>query len=311
MAKAVERAHEIGASAIQVFTDNPTAWRRRAEPSEELPAFRERLVDRAIAPVAVHASYLINLAGADRDLHDRSVGLLGAEMRDAPDFSARFVNVHVGSHRDTGVASGTERLADGIARILATVDDRPDAAMLVLENSAGGGWGIGIDVGELAAIAEALAVRGVADRRVGFCLDAAHAWAAGIDLGEPDGVDAFLESFEARIGLGRLVMVHLNDSKSERGSRLDRHEHLGAGRIGVPGLHRLVTHPQLAHAAYYLETPGMDEGYDAINVARALDIAACRPLADLPPEALTVGGSRSRSGPREQREPEPTAGGAV
>ena len=110
----------------------------------------------------------------------------------------------------------------------------------------------------------------------------------------PDAIDAFLADFDARIGLDRLVMIHLNDSKSERGSRLDRHEHLGAGRIGVAGLAPPARHPSLAHVAYYLETPGMDEGYDAINMARAYDIAAGRPLADLPPEAMTVRGSRSR-----------------
>ena len=92
-------------------------------------------------------------------------------------------------------------------------------------------------------------------------------------------------------------MIHLNDSKSECGSHLDRHEHLGAGRIGVRGLRHLLRHPALAHVTYYLETPGMDEGYDAINMARARDIAACRPLDDLPPEAMTVRGSRARSGP--------------
>ena len=109
--------------------------------------------------------------------------------------------------------------------------------------------------------------RGSRDERVGFCLDTAHAWGAGIDLANPDAIDAFLADFDARIGLDRLVMVHLNDSKAELGSRHDRHEHVGAGRIGAAGLAHLLRHPALAHAAYYLETPGMDEGYDAVNMA--------------------------------------------
>ena len=92
-------------------------------------------------------------------------------------------------------------------------------------------------------------------------------------------------------------MIHLNDSKSELGSRIDRHEHLGAGRIGAAGLGHLLCHPLLAHVTYYLETPGMDEGYDAINIARAHDIAAGRPLPTLPPEALTLKGSRARTAP--------------
>jgi deoxyribonuclease-4 len=297
MVKAVDRAHEIGARALQVFADNPTAWRRRQEPPAEGPAFRARLAEFDIGPVAVHASYLVNLAGPEEDFFGRSVTVLASDLRAAPGFLGRFVNVHVGSHRGSGTEAGTARLADGIALVLAEVDDGPDAAMVVLENAAGSGFGLGMDVDELAAIAEAAAVRGLPARRIGFCLDTAHAWAAGIDLSEPEAIDTFLADFDARIGLERLVMLHFNDSKSERGSRLDRHEHLGAGRIGVAGLGHLLRHPGLAHATYYLETPGMDEGYDAINVGRAYDIAAGRPLDDLPPEAMTLRGSRARTGP--------------
>jgi deoxyribonuclease-4 len=297
MVKAADRAHEIGADAIQIFADNPTAWRRRTEPPRELPAFLRRLVELGIAPVAIHAPYLINLAGPEEDFYSRSVAVLAHEMRAAPGFRARFLNVHVGSHRGAGVEAGTRRLADGLRVALAEVDGGPDAAMVVLENSAGGGFGMGVDVTELAEIAEAAAARGIPDARLGFCLDTAHAWGAGVNLADPDEADAFLDEFESRIGLSRLVMVHLNDSKSDRGSHLDRHEHVGAGQIGATGLGHLVRHPRLAHVAYFIETPGMDEGYDAINVARAHDIAARRPLAALPPEAMELRGSRARTGP--------------
>ncbi len=297
MVKAVERAHVIGAAALQVFADNPTAWARRAEPPRELPAFRERLAALDIAPLAVHAPYLVNLAGPEETFFGRSVGLLAAELRTAPGFGARFVNVHIGSHRGAGVEAGTGRLADGLRLVLAEVDHDPDSAMVVLENSAGGGFGLGIDISELGAIAEAIAAQGIAQERIGFCLDTAHAWGAGIDLARPGQADAFLDAFDARIGLDRLVMIHLNDSKSGLGSRLDRHEHLGAGQIGATGLAHLLRHPLLGHVAYFLETPGMDEGYDAINVARARDLIAGRPLADLAPEAMQVRGSRSRTGP--------------
>ena len=297
MVKAVDRAHEIGADALQIFADNPTAWRRRLGPPTEQAAFRTRLRDLDIGPVAIHAPYLVNLAGPDEDLFGRSVMVLASDLRAAPGFNGRYVNVHVGSHRGSGVAAGTDRLADGLALVLAEVDDGPAAAMVVLENSPGSGFGLGTSVAELADIAEAAARRSVPSSRLGFCLDAAHAWAAGIDLSDPSATDAFLAEFEARIGLDRLVMIHLNDSKSELGSHSDRHEHLGAGRIGPAGLGHLLRHPSLAHVTYYLETPGMDEGYDAINVARAHDIAAGVPLDDLPSQAFDVGGSRSRTGP--------------
>ena len=306
MVKAVERAREIGATALQVFADNPTAWRRRAEPPAEGAAFRARLAELDIGPVAIHAAYLINLAGPERELHARSVDILASELRAAPGFMARYVNVHIGSHRGTGVATGIARLAEGLALALAEVDGGPGSAMVALENSPGSGFGLGVDLDELAAIAEGLAARGVPSQRVGFCVDVAHAWAAGIDLSAPAAIDAFLAEFDARIGLDRLVMVHLNDSKSERGSRLDRHEHLGAGRIGTAGLRHVLLHPSLASVPYYLETPGMDHGYDAINIARAHDIAAGRPLAELPAEAMEIESGRGRMGPPADG---PTAGG--
>ncbi|MEX2184250.1 MAG: deoxyribonuclease IV [Chloroflexota bacterium] len=297
MVKAVERAHEIGASALQIWTDNPTAWRRRREPPHELAAFRERLELHDIGPVAIHAAYLVNLAGPEPDYFTRSVEVLAHELRGAPTFRARFVNVHIGSHRDTTVQAGIQRLADGVALALAEVDDGPDRAVLALENSAGSGWGVGTDARELGDIADAIERRGIDRRRVGFCLDTAHAWGAGMDVGDPAVIDAFLDEFDRRIGLDRLVMIHLNDSRSERGSRLDRHEHLGAGRIGMAGLGHVLRHPRLAHATYYLETPGMDDGYDAINLQRARALYAGEPLGDLPPEAFELKSARARTAP--------------
>ncbi|MFL5717108.1 MAG: deoxyribonuclease IV [Chloroflexota bacterium] len=296
LVKAVDRAHEIGATALQIWGDNPTAWRRRQGPPADQATFRARLTEFDIGPVAIHASYLVNLAGTDETSFERSVDLLVSELQAAPGYLARFVNVHVGSHLGAGVVAGTARLADGIARVISAVDDGPEAARLVLENSAGSGFGLGTNVSELAGILNAIVARGVPSERIAFCLDVAHAWAAGIDVSNPDRIDDFLREFDERIGLGHLAMVHFNDSKSELGSRIDRHQHIGAGRIGTAGLRHLLCHPALAGATYYLETPGMDEGYDAVNVARAYDLAAGRPLADLPPEAMEIRRTRSRSG---------------
>lgn len=294
MAKTIDRARAIGATAIQVFADNPTAWRRRREPSPQLRAFRERSAALDIRPVSIHASYLVNLPGPDDRTFERSITMLAAELDTAPSFGARFVNVHIGSHRGTGLETGVARLAEGIEQVLArsqTADGEGDATMLVLENSAGGGGGLGTDLAELVAIAEALERRAIDRRRVGFCLDLAHAWGAGIDVGDPTVVNAFLAGFDERIGLDRLVLVHLNDTRSAFASKTDRHEHLGAGRIPVPGLRHVLRHPSLAHAAYILETPGMDTGYDAVNIERARLLWAGAPLPTLPREAFDLAGS--------------------
>ncbi|HET7725791.1 MAG TPA: deoxyribonuclease IV, partial [Candidatus Limnocylindrales bacterium] len=273
MVRAAERARTIGARTIQVFTDNPTAWRRRETLPRELPAFRQILREADITPLSVHAPYLVNLAGDDPLVTERSCAVLTRELEVGAAYGAAFVNVHIGSHRGAGVQLGVRRVAENVARALAAA--RPDGPppRLVLENSSGGGFGLGATVDELAGIDAALAAAGVDPGRVGWCLDAAHAWGAGIDVGTALGVDALVAELDVRLGLDRLVMVHLNDSRSERGSRSDRHEHLGAGRIGIEGLRRILTHPALGHVAYVLETPGMDEGYDAVNLDRARRLA--------------------------------------
>ncbi len=338
---AAQRASAIGAAALQVFSDNPTAWRRRTALQPELPAFRATLVRGGIAPLAIHGSYLINLAGPDPIYHERSFTMLAAELRTARRFGATLVNVHIGSHGGAGVDAGIERLVHAVALALELSEhdepigsdepgeagpeggggpeagtrevDGPDIdapggdppggdppalgppATITLENGAGGGGGLGLDIVELAAIAAALDSAGVPRDRVGFCLDTAHAWGAGHDLSDPDATDALLEAFADRIGLDRLPLAHLNDSRSELGSRVDRHEHLGAGRIGPAGIAHLLRHERLAGATYIIETPGMDEGYDAINVARAMALARGEPMAPLPPGALSLGGSRARA----------------
>ena len=288
MVKAIDRARTIGATAIQVFADNPTAWRRRRAPSPQLATFRERAAELDIRPVSIHASYLVNLPGPDTATFDRSVTMLTAELETAPSFGARFVNVHIGSHRGSGVEVGIGRLVDGIEQALARSTGRAADTMLVLENSAGGGGGLGTTLDELALIRDGLAQRGIDRGHVGFCIDVAHAWGAGIDVGDPAVIDAFLVGFDDRIGLERLVMIHLNDTRSGFASRTDRHEHLGAGRIPVAGLTHILRHPRLTHAAYILETPGMDAGYDAVNIQRARTLWAGKPLPTLPPEAFEL-----------------------
>ncbi len=348
MVRAADRAAAIGATALQVFSDNPASWHRRATLPRELPAFRDRLAAHGIAPLAIHAPYLVNLAGPEPDLHARSVSVLANELRVAAAYGAQFVNVHVGSHRGAGVEAGIDRFADGILQTFALLADvsspnaadaasgdagdgpgtdarddpapgPPDAVdagdpardtggpMLVLENSAGGGFGLGVTIEELERIDAAMTAAGIDPARLGYCLDTAHAWGAGYAIDTPAGVDALLAEFDRRLGIGRLRMIHLNDSRSGLGSRSDRHEHVGAGRIGAAGLGRILLHPALGHVAYYLETPGMEAGFDEVNIRRALDLAAGRPLADLPPEAFETRASRGRSAPPVTEDDPPVA----
>jgi deoxyribonuclease-4 len=298
--RAAERAGQIGARTVQVFVDNPTAWKRRTRPPRGLGEFTARLGELDIRPVAVHASYLVNLAGPEPGFRESSLDALASDMAAARTYGASIVNVHVGSHRETSVEEGIERVAAGVVEVLRR--SRHDAAggaepLLALENAAGGGWSVGASIEELASIADRAAAMGVAARRLGFCLDVAHAWGAGVGMDDPDAIDGWLERFDRELGLDRLAMVHLNDSRSERGSRSDRHEHVGAGRIGARGLAHVLTHPRLREKPFVLETPGMDEGYDAINLERCRMLIAGESLPTLPPGAFRLSRRSAASAP--------------
>lgn len=295
--RAARRARQIGATALQIFSDNPTAWRRRPEPPANAPTFVAYAAANGIAPIAIHASYLVNLAGTAEPFASQSRANLIHEMQRAPAYGARMVNTHIGSHRGMGHRAGLRRIVANVDAILA---ETPPETILVLENSSGGGDNIGSRVDELAEILEA--VDPATADRLGFCLDTAHLWGAGYDLSTPDGAAAVLDRFEALVGIDRLRMVHLNDSRTELGSRHDRHEHVGAGRIGPAGLGTILRDPRLpAQTAVMLETPGVDEGYDAVNLRRALQLyQGAEVLPILPPKAFKLTRRSTRAGPGEK-----------
>ena len=279
--RAARRSRQIGATALQIFSDNPTAWRRRPEPSLEAPAFIDYGAHAGLRTIAVHASYLINLASTSEPFASQSRTGLMEEMQRAPRYGASMVNTHIGSHRGAGADTGLRRIVENVRTILG---ESPSGVRLVLENSSGGGDTVGSGMEELAAILD-----GIGDDagRLGFCLDSAHLWGAGHDVSSIEGAAAIVDRFDELIGLERLPMVHLNDSRSALGSRTDRHEHLGAGRIGPLGLGALLRDPRLASTTFIMETPGDDEGWDSVNMRRAwLLWHGATALPVLPPKAF-------------------------
>jgi deoxyribonuclease-4 len=289
--KAGRRARQIGATALQIFSDNPTAWRRRPEPPADARAFVAYCAREGIAPIAIHASYLINLAGSAEPFARQSLEGLTYEMQRAPAYGAKLVNAHIGSHRGSGRAQGIARLAANVSAVLA---DSPAGVRLVLENSAGGGDTLGGSLEELAAILEATSASD-ADQ-LAFCLDTAHLWGAGYDISTEEGATSVLDRFEEVIGLDRLALIHLNDSRSQLGSRGDRHEHIGAGKIGVAGLAAFLRDPRLpGRTTLVMETPGVDEGFDAVNMRRSwLLYAGAEALRVLPARAFRTSRASTR-----------------
>jgi deoxyribonuclease-4 len=299
--KASDRAQAIGARAVQVFTDNPVAWRRRPDLPAELPEFRQRLAAAGIEHIAVHAPYLVNLCGANDDFWSRSVATMAHELVVGRAYGAQHVVMHIGSHNGLERFEGIERLVRGLAAVLQAADEQAPAdgpvPRLVLENAAGTGDGIGSSLEDLSEILAAADAAGVPMDRLGVCLDTAHLWGGGYDVGSSTWIDWFTERAERLIGRDNVVMLHLNDSRVALGARLDRHEHIGAGKIGREGLRDLLNHPWLGALPTFLETPGMDAGYDAINLERAQLLADGQELPTLPPYAFNLRRGTARSGP--------------
>lgn len=289
--RAARRARQIGATALQIFSDNPTAWRRRSGPPADAAGFVDYCERHGIAPVVIHASYLINLAGSAEPFAGQSLAGLRHEMDVAPSFGATMVNTHIGSHRGDGPVAGLRRVGQAVRSVL---DGAPPGVRLVLENSAGGGDTLGSRIEELATILDAA---GSSVGQLAFCLDTAHLWGAGYDISTPDGAAAVLDRFDALIGLDRLALMHLNDSKSLLASRSDRHEHLGAGKIGARGLAAFLRDPRLpGRTTLVMETPGVDEGYDAVNLRRSwLLHGGADALPTLPPGAFRLTRSSTRA----------------
>jgi deoxyribonuclease-4 len=297
--RAARRSRQIGARALQIFSDNPTAWRRRPEMPADAPEFVAYCAREGIETISIHASYLINLAGSAEPFATQSREGLIVEMQRAPAYGATLVNTHIGSHRGVGREAGLRRIVENVRAVLAS---SPPSVRLVLENSSGGGDLLGSRLEELAAVLEGVAAGGVVGAgpdRLAFCLDTAHLWGAGYDVSSASGAAEVVSRFDELIGLERLAMVHLNDSRSERGSRTDRHEHVGGGRIGPVGLGALIRDPRLVDVTFIMETPGADEGYDAVNLRRAwLLWSGAESLPVLPPKAFRMNRRSTRAGPR-------------
>ncbi len=254
--RAVERALETGCQCLQVFTRNINRWDVSPIDPEEAAAFREAVVRAGLKLVIAHDSYLINPAAADDTLRKKSIAGLVTEIERADVLGIPWVVAHPGAAGEQPPERAVARAADGIAAALKTT--RRHQAGILIETTAGQGSCLGATFEEIAAMLERIdAVPGLAPR-VGVCLDTCHVFAAGYALAPQSALDETLRQFDRLIGMKRLKAIHANDSKRERGSRVDRHEAIGKGKIGREAFALIMNHPQLAGIPFFLETPKED-----------------------------------------------------
>ena len=263
---AARRGREIGCECLQVFVRSARGWRGRVYSEREVDRFRGLLSQHGTGPVIAHSCYLVNLASPQPDLLARSGAAVADDLRRAALLGGRVVCVHAGNHMGAGVEAGLRTLATSVRGLLET---GPDGVELLLENAAGRGREIGGRWQHFARLLELLD----GDERVGMCFDTCHAHAAGYRLDSPRWVTRSLGEFAAAVGMDRLRLVHLNDSRYPAGSGRDRHEHLGKGAIGDRGLRAVLRRRDLRGRCAVLETPFDSPRADAVNIAHARKLA--------------------------------------
>jgi deoxyribonuclease-4 len=264
---ALDKAAEIGADAVQLFTQSPRAWRTPAPDPAAYEGFQERRSELGMGAVVCHAIYLVNLAAPNDVVYEKSVTAMRSTMQIACAIDAEAVVFHVGSHLGSGLERGLERALPALEQVLELCSER---TWLLMENSAGAGGTIGRSIEELATLYERL------DRhpRLGVCLDSCHLFVSGCDVTDAGSLDSILEELDDAIGLDRLRCLHVNDSKAPLGSNRDRHENILDGFLGE-GLGTFLGHPKLQGLPAILEVPGVDDrGPDADEVRKTRELHA-------------------------------------
>ena len=259
ISNAVGRATEIGCEAIQIFGSSPQTWAFKPAPGEQIESFKQGLAEAGIGPVFLHAIYLINLGTPNEDSLKKGIDSLIKYMNLAADIGAAGVIFHPGSHGGRGYEAVLPQTVDAIKTVL---DASPDGPCLAVENMAGMGQHIGARFDELGGI-----LKVVDSPRLKICLDTQHAFAAGYDLTNPQGIKAMLDELDAGPGSANVAAVHANDSKRVCGSGVDRHDNIGDGFIGEEGFAAIMGDPAFAEVPFFLEVPGFEgKGPDQRNI---------------------------------------------
>jgi deoxyribonuclease-4 len=265
--KAIDRAVEIGADSVQVFTQSPRTWRPTNHDPASFDRFREKRAEAGIGGVVCHALYLCNLAAPDDAVYEKSVAAMRNTMEVGNGIGADGVVFHVGSHLGSGFETGLERVLPALEQVL---ELSTDETWLLMENSAGAGGTIGRSVEELATIYDRMGQH----PHLGICLDSCHLWVSGVDVTDPAALDACLDEIDSAIGLDRLRALHVNDAAAPFASNRDRHANILEGELGEK-LGVFLGNPRLQDLPAVLETAGPENrGPDANEIRKAKELHA-------------------------------------
>jgi len=250
--RAVDRAVASRCEALQIFTKSAGQWRARVLPPDEIVLFRRRVAETGVQPVVAHNSYLINIAATTPALHQQSLRALIEEYDRADALGLQGLIMHPGSYTTGSPDEGLRLIAAGLRTVLRA---RPDAGPLILlEHTAGQGTNLGHRFEHIKTILDLLD----GSPRVGVCLDTCHLLTAGYDIASTDGYRQTFDEFDRLVGIDRIKVFHLNDSKKPCGSRVDRHEHIGKGCLGLEPFRRLLNDRRFARLPMLLETPKLE-----------------------------------------------------
>jgi len=257
----LERAHALGCSTMQIFSHNPRGWHVKPISEEEISLFRSLRVRLDISPVYIHTSYLISVASGDNALRKKSIELLSVELDRADTIGADYVILHTGSASGDDGRIARQRAVSALREVAL---NKSRKAGLLLENTAGKKGDMSGGLREMSEIMNDLPAPFIS----GVCIDTCHAFASGYDIRTGAGIRRMSDEIVKYIGVGRVKLIHLNDSKGDVGSHLDRHEHIGCGKIGDKGLRLFTDHPLFRAVPLILETPKKKESDDPENLAK-------------------------------------------
>jgi len=264
---AIDRASELDCDTFQIFTRNPRQWKVRAIHREEALSFIEKSKRTGMNPVIAHMPYLPNLASPHRIVYKRSVNALKSELERCGQLKISYLVTHLGSHVGKGHDQGLRNILKAMDAVLSKADNR---VILLFENEAGSRNSMGSSFEEIQEMINGLEAY---SDRIGVCLDTCHAFAAGYDLRDEFAVEATINELDRIIGIRKIRIIHANDSKGDLNSKVDRHEHIGLGKIGEEGFKALLHHKKLMDLPFVMETPVNELRDDYGNIKKLRELA--------------------------------------